>query len=293
VRCRTVRPIRRVVSTLLLAGAALAPALVPARLAAQADTPDVARAIRDLRTGRLLALEGRVDSALVFFTLSKLNAHDAGDQRIEQAAIRARADMWLLRSCADSAQRILRNAVALAPAGDRTSADALVRLLAERGQVADARAVMVSAYSDATGVGRTITRESITFLQGMAAVERAGGQEAAALSSFTSALSIAKRLHQGGVTDSIDTGVGEVTDENRWVLFDLASLRRSAKATGVRSIKEADRITKQLVEALEAMESIPDDPFPITRYGDRLVLRRAQCVADGTTCPAPVTPKGC
>ena len=132
------------------------------------------------RAGRALALRGQVDSALRSLEQAGAASKSSGDAATEQATMRGRADLWTLRGCADSATRILREAVTAASPGDRSSADALVRLLASRKSVTDARSALVKAYSDVPSVGSNITRESVAFLQGMAAVELAGGQESAA-----------------------------------------------------------------------------------------------------------------
>ncbi|WP_310572079.1 hypothetical protein [Gemmatimonas sp.] len=245
------------------------------------------------RAGRALALRGQADSALRNLELAGTAARTTGDLATEQATRRGRADLWMLRGCADSTTRILREAVTAASPGDRSSADALVRLLASRKAVAEARTVLVKAYSDVPSVGSNITRESVTFLQGMAAVELAGGQESAAMATLNSALAIAVRLHEGDVKDRSEHAVGEITDENAWLMFDLAQLRRTAKSTTIRSPREHARISANLVKAWPTLDVLPDDGFPITRFADRLVMRAALCAADGSECPAPVVAKGC
>ncbi len=245
------------------------------------------------RAGRALALRGQVDSALRTLEQAGTAARTAGDYATEQATRRGRADLWMLRGCADSATRILREAVAAASPGDRSSADALVRLLSSRKAVADARSVLVKAYSDVPSVGSNITRESVAFLQGMATVELAGGQESAALATLNSALAIAVRLHEGDVKDRSEHAVGEITDENAWLMFDLAQLRRTAKSTGIHSPREHARIMANLVKAWPTLDVLPDDGFPITRFADRLVMRAALCATDGSECPAPIVAKGC
>ena len=245
------------------------------------------------RAGRTLALSGQVDSALRVLEQAGAAARTAGDDATEQATRRGRADLWMLRGCADSAARILREAVAMAPPGDRSSADALVRLLASRKAVAEARTVLVKAYGNVTSVGSTTTRESVAFLQGMAAVELAGGQESAAMATLNSALAIAGRLHEGDAKERSAHAVGEITHENAWVVFDLAQLRLTAKSMGVQSLREHARIMANLVKAWPTLDVIPDDGFPITRFADRLVMRTALCAADGSQCPAPIVAKGC
>ena len=245
------------------------------------------------RAGRDLALRGQVDSALRTHEQAGAGARTAGDLATEHATRRGRADLWMLRGCVDSASRILREAVTAAVPGDRSSADAFVRLLASQQAVAEARTVLVKAYGDVPSVGRRITRESVTFLQGMAAVELAGGQESAAMATLTSALAIAVRLHDGNMTARREHAVGDLTVENGWLLFDLAQLRRTAKSTGIHSPREHARIMDNLVKGWPTLDVRPDDGVPITRFADRLAMRAALCAADGSACPAPVVAKGC
>lgn len=279
----TRRPLRTLVAAVVLVTSASAQALV-------AQTADAASL---WRTGRTLALRGQVDSALRTLKQAGAAARTAGDYATEQATMRGRADLWMLRGCADSASRILHDAVASASPGDRSSADALVRLLSSRKAVAEARSVLVKAYSDVPSVGSNITRESVTFLQGMSVVELAAGQESAAMSRLNSALAIAVRLHEGDVKERSEHAVGEITDENAWLMFDLAQLRRTAKSSGMLSPREHARIMSVLVKAWPTLDVLPDDGFPITRFADRLVMRKALCAADGSECPVPIVAKGC
>ncbi len=272
----------------LLAAAAFLTSVLAGDLVAQPGD-----AVVFWRAGRTLALRGQVDSALRTLEQAGAAARSAGDYATEQATMRGRADLWMLRGCADSASRILREAVAAASPGDRSSADALVRLLSARKAVTDARAVLVKAYGDVPSVGSTITRESVNFLQGMSAVELAAGQESAAMSTLNSALAIAVRLHEGDVKERSEHAVGEITDENVWLMFDLAQLRRTAKSPSIRSPREHARITANLERAWPTLDVLPDDGFPITRFADRLIVRTALCAADGSECPAPIVAKGC
>ncbi len=70
--------------------------------------------------------------------------------------------------------------------------------------------MLVKAYGDVPSVSSGVTRESVTFLQAMAAVELAGGQESAAMATLNSALAIAVRLHDGDVKDRSTHAVGEI-----------------------------------------------------------------------------------
>ena len=278
---------RRPRRTLLIAAVVVANGMAGVLPAQSSD------AVVRWRAGRDLALRGQVDSALRTLEQAGAGARTAGDLATEQATRRGRADLWMLRGCVDSASRILREAVTDALPGDRSSADAFVRLLSSQRAVAEARTVLVKAYGDVPSVGRSITRESVTFLQGMAAVELAGGQESAAMATLTSALAIAVRLHEGDVTARREHAVGDLTVANGWLLFDLAQLRRTAKSTGIQSLREHARIMANLVKGWPTLDVLPDDGVPITRFADRLVMRAALCAADGSACPAPVVAKGC
>ncbi len=241
------------------------------------------------------ALDANADHAARLFAQVGQTAATTGEQAIEVAAARGRADVWLvLRGCADSAVRILREANAKAATGDRSAADALVRLLAARGDVAGAQAALVAAYSDVDGVGRTITRESVEYMLGRAATERAEGHESAALSTYNEALTIAMRLHDGDAGDAANVhAMGEVNSENAWVLFDLAQLRLHAKSPSIRSAREAKRIYDQLIPAWSTVDKPAASPFPIIRLGDRLLLQAEACQRNGTACPVPRPKGGC
>ena len=278
---------RRPRRTLLIAAVVVANGMAGVLPAQSSD------AVVRWRAGRDLALRGQVDSALRTLEQAGAGARTAGDLATEHATRRGRADLWMLRGCVDSASRILREAVTAAVPGDRSSADAFVRLLASQQAVAEARTVLVKAYGDVPSVGRSITRASGTILQGMAAVELAGGQESAAMATLTAALAIAVRLHDGNMTARREHAVGDLTVENGWLLFDLAQLRRTAKSTGIHSPREHARIMDNLVKGWPTLDVRPDDGVPITRFADRLAMRAALCAADGSACPAPVVAKGC
>ncbi len=242
--------------------------------------------------GKRLAIEGKSDSSLSAFTASVAAARKSGDQATLVAAMRGEADVqWVFRGCADTARRILTDAVSAAGIGDRSAADALVRLLAWQGQQAQARTVLVKAYEDVPSVGRNITREGVTFLQGMSAIERSSGHESAALASLNSALQIAVRLHEGDIADSSSHAVGEITQENAWVMFDLAQLRLHAKSPQIASVRAGERIMEQLIAAWPVVSDQTTTPFPLLRIGDRLELQARACAKSGKPCPVPKPPK--
>jgi hypothetical protein len=238
------------------------------------------------------ALAGRADSALHFFTRAADAAQVSGERSLRVAALRGQADVWLvMRGCPDSALNILRVAVRNAEPGDRTAADALVRLLATRGDAAGARAVLVAAYAGHTT--RAVSSETVTFLLGNAAIERAEGHESAALSTLNEAIGMADRLHLSDPQGFREHAVGDVTRENAWLLFDLAQLRAQAKSPGIRSAREAARLTAMLLSAWSNVDDVATSARPIVRLGDRFILRAERCRMDGTSCPAPVPSPSC
>lgn len=264
-----------------------------APIIASAQPPQTAR--HWFEEGKRTGLALSADSSLMHFTRAMNEARASGDEAMATAAARGRADVWLsLRNCPDSALRILRDAQATAAPGDRSVAEALVRLLASRGDVAGARATLVAAYSDVGGVGRTITRESVTYLRGRGVVEQADGHESAALSTYNEALMIAARLHDGDAGDTSNVhAVGEVTSENAWVLFNLAQLRAHAKSPAIASQRESTRLMGLLLAAWSVVDDPRATPFPTARLGDRLILRAEQCRRAGSPCPVPKPPRGC
>ena len=243
---------------------------------------------------RRLAVAGLADSALAEYARAGAAAKAIGDQAIGTAVQRGVADVYLVyRGCADSAQRMLTDAAATAATGDRSAADALVRLLAARGNVTLARASLVKAYDDVPSVGRLIMRESVTFLQGMAAIERYSGHEAAAMSNLSSALQIATRLHEGDAAGPETHAIGSVTAENVWVMLDIAQLRLHAKSAGIASAREGTRMMEQLVVAWPTVSDTDRmvARFPVSRLADRLEIRAIGCAKSGAPCPVPKPPK--
>ena len=272
----------------LRAAIVLVSALLSAgRLSAQDDAGRLA-----WRDGRRFAIDGQPDSALAAYARAATLARSSGDRAISTAALRGTADVYLVyKGCADSALRLLTDATASAAEGDRSAADALVRLLSSRGDVTKARSTLVKAYEDLPGVGRQITRESVTFLQGMATIERFSGHEAAALSTLSSALQIAVRMHEGDAHDGVSHAVGTVSAENAWVLYDLAELRLHAKSSGIASPRDGTRMLDQLIEAWPTVSEHELSPFPVSRLRERLELNARACVRDGKSCPVPKPPK--
>ena len=246
----------------------------PQVIQAQADA-----ALNAFHSARDQAVAGEAESALQAFLSAASVAEKLDDMAIQVAALRGAADLLAMqRPCTDSAQVILQKARAAAGPDDRSASDAMVRLLVSRGNADAARSALVSAYSDIPNLGRAITKESMRYLQGLAAVELAGGHEAAALSNLQQSLTIAARLRQGGVGDSVAQPSGTVNELNVWVMYDLAQLRLTAKSASVRNSKLGDSIMDMISAAPTALlDGGSDEPYPVTRIHDRRVIsRRAQ-----------------
>ncbi len=249
----------------------LAGLTAPSTVWAQPDA-----ALNAFHSARDRAVVGDNEAALQAFLLAANAAEKLDDVAVEVAALRGAADMLAMRRpCTDSAQIILQKARAAAGPDDRSASDALVRLLASRGSADAARSALVSAYSDIPNLGRAITKESMRYLQGLAAVELAGGHEAAALSNLQQSLVIAARLRQGGVGDSIAQPTGAVNELNVWVMYDLAQLRLAAKSPSIRNRKLGQSIMDMLAAApTPVLDGGSDEPYPVTRIADRRVLSK-------------------
>ncbi|MES2523076.1 MAG: hypothetical protein V4617_10285 [Gemmatimonadota bacterium] len=256
--------------TRLAVVAAMLLALPQAPLDAQPEP-----ATRSFRAARALALQGQPEQAVAGFQRAAVEAKASGDAAVEVAARRGVADLLAMRRpCTDSAELTLREALRAADTGDRSASDALVRLLAARGNVTAARQILVAAYSDVPSVGRSVTSESVRFLQGQATLQFAGGQESAALSTLGDALGIAARLHEGDTRDSVPHPSGAVDRINAWVLFDLAMLRLNAKSPSIRQARTAATILDRLVSApADVLDGGDSEAYPVTRLDDRLLLQ--------------------
>lgn len=244
--------------------------------------------LNGFRAARALAVQGQTDAAIAAFGQAADQARKSDDKAVLVASLRGAADLLATkRPCTDSAERTLRLALTLADKGDRSVADALVRLLVSRGNVAGARQLLVAAYSDVPNLGRAITKESVRYLQGQAAVELAGGHEAAALGALSQALAIAARLHVGDVSDTVAKPTGSVDDTNAWVMFDLAVLRLTAKSPGIRQPRAGASMLDMLSAApTEMLDGGEAEAYPITRLADRQLLRSR---AAGSTSAPPRT----
>jgi hypothetical protein len=221
--------------------------------------------------GPTMAGPAKDSTALALFHKAAELAKAKDDKAIQVASLRGAADLLSAKvPCTDSAERVLRTAMTVAESGDRSAADALVRMLSRQGRTKDAMATLVAAYSDVPSLGRAITRESMNFLQGQAAVQFAEGSEAAALTTLNQALVIAARLKQGDTSDSVAKPSGMVDDVNAWVMYDLAMLRAHAKSASVRQRETATAILNQLLANMALMNGSDGDPHPVTRLTDRM-----------------------
>ncbi len=220
----------------------------------------------------------------LFFKAADL-AKAKDDKAVQVAAWRGAADLLSIRRpCSDTAERLLRAAIAIAEPGDRSASDALVRLLSAQRRPKEAMSLLVAAYSDVPSLGRAITRESMHFLQGQAAAELADAHEAAALAALNQALGIAARLKQGDTSDSVAKPTGVVDEVNAWVMFDLGMLRMNAKSASVKGTAAGTAILRQLLANLKFLDGSDEEPHPITRLLDRIT------VGAGVATPLPVCP---
>jgi len=261
---------------------------LPVSIQAQ-DDEELAR--RAWQSARHQALEGHADSALALFAIARQRAQTAGDLRMVSAALTGAAQVHAVYiGCADSTLTLFRRAVAVAEPGDRQAADALVRFLAAQGDVSGAQQLLNEAYASVEGLGRAITRESLNWYQGMAAIQRASGKEAAALASLNSALAVAARLKAGDVSDTVAKPTGDVDQINYWIMYDVAQLRLNAKAPGVRIPATGKKLMDAVVTAGIGLDERDDIVVPVARLFDTLVLRAHQCVMNGgkqCRTPAP------
>lgn len=244
------------------------------------DDDDLAR--RHWRTARMLAVQGRADSALAHYAEARRHAEKDGDQSMVAATLVGAAQVHAVHiGCNDSATILFREALRRSGPGDRLAADAFVRYLAATGKVAEAQQVLADAYQGVEGLGRAITRESMTWYQGTAAIQRARGQEPAALATLNSALEIAARLRTGDVSDSVAKPTGEVDPVNYWVMYDLAQLRLNARSRSVANTDAGTKIMDALVNAGAGFDERDELPIPVSRLLDTLTLQAHQCAMQG------------
>ncbi len=237
--------------------------------------------------GQELALIGQADSSLAAYQRALNAARASRDPGLASAARLGMAevfDVW--RQCSDAADAAYLEAMQLAEPGDLGAVDAYVRWLSRQGRVSDARALHRRAY-EGIDVPRAIKRETITYLLGEAAMQRASGSHSAALSTLTNARDVANRLASGDgampITDSVN-------QYSYWVLHDLAELRLDEKAGAARNASEGAALRSMVDSARVRIESGTEQRFPAARLHERVMQARRAC---GTgTCEVPPPPSG-
>ncbi len=271
--------------------------LAPGLLAAQASGPSIPGALlaqsdgeRAWRAGQDAALTGRADSALSAYTEALRLARQDRDSELASAARLGMAEVWdVWRRCRDSARAAYLDAVQLTSEGDYAAADAYIIWLARQGDQAGARAVHARTYTPIENdVPRTITRESVNFLLGLAAIQIANSSRSGALSSLTSARSISARLASG---DDDSLSVPTVREGNYWVLHDLSALQLDA-ASGprVRNVAAGANLRRELDFAVNVSDNGGHPRFTVGRLADRVARLRRTCKSASCQLPPPPPP---
>jgi tetratricopeptide (TPR) repeat protein len=240
--------------------------------------------------GQTLALRGQADSALAAYASALDIARRDRDPGLASAARLGMAEVYdVWRRCADSAEVAYREAVRLAEPGDLSATDGFVRWLAAQRRTREARELLQRAYAD-LDVPRTIKRESIAFLLGEAAIQRASGNGAAALSTLTRAREIADRLAIGDVDSASTNGVNAA---NYWVLHDLASLRLDARAGAAQNVSMGNRLRADVDGATAVSDAGGVPRFTAARLADRVARARRLCGTGPCDTPPPPTVRRC
>ncbi len=237
-------------------------------------------------SGHEAALKGQADAAIAAYREALRLAQQDRDAELASAARLGMAevyDVWL--RCKDSARVAYEDAVRLTSEGDYAAADAYIIWLAKQGDQAGARALHARTYLPIENeVPRTVTRESVNFLLGLAQIQIANSSRSGALSSLNSARSIAARLATGGEGSA---PLSEVTAGNYWVLHDLAALYLDPASRGVRNVGAGSALRRQLDSA-----SVSDDGlhprFSVGRLADRIERNRRTCKS--AACRVPPRP---
>jgi tetratricopeptide (TPR) repeat protein len=253
--------------------------LGPRALAAQTPEPGES----DWQAGQAFALRGEADAALAAYGRALAIARTERDPGLASAARLGMAEVFAVwHRQRDSADVAYREAVQLAEPGDYAAADAYVRWLAQRGRTREARELLTRTYAD-VDVPRAIKRESIWFLLGEAAIQRAGGNPAAALSTLTRAREIAERLGRGDVEGAPVNGVSVAS---YWVLHDLAALRLDPQGGAARNAT-VGRALRDTTDAAAALDHGGVPRFTAARLADRVARARRLCGTGPCETPAP------
>lgn len=247
------------------------------------------------QSGTAYALQGNADSALASFETARRIALSVKDSSLLSAALRGAAEVQsIYMGCSDSSMVLLRSARAVSIIGDRASGIVLVRRLAAQGKLAEARELHAALYADIKDeVPRTITRESITFLTGQAAIQRAAGQHAAALATLRQARSIANRLANGDDREKADAmALTDINSQNYWLTYEIADLMLTSKTRGVMSPTEGKALMDAVANETDEPEEGNERRFAAFRLADRLALKAWRCTMNGEKCPVP-PPRKC
>ncbi len=246
---------------------------------------------RAWRAGQTAALAGRADEALASYTEALRLARQDRDAELASAARLGMAEVWdVWRNCRDSARAAYEDAVQLTSEGDYAAADAYVLWLARRGDHASARALHARAYAAIENeVPRTVTRESVNFLLGLAEIQVANSSRSGALYSLTSARTIADRLATG---DDTTVTTSMVRPGNYWALHDLARLYLDPASKNVRNVAAGTTIRRQLDAATDVSDNGMHPRFTVGRLADRIARARRLCTTAACRVPpAPTVPR--
>lgn len=247
------------------------------------------------KSGTTFALQGNAESALASFDAARRIAVSVKDSSLLSAALRGAAEVQAVyMGCADSSVALLRAANAASIQGDRAAGHVLARRLAALGKLDEARQLHTALYADIKGdVPRSISRESITYLTGQAAIQRAAGQQVAALASLKQARLIANRLANG---DDIEKAAAmpetEINSQNYWVAYEIADLMLKSKTRGVMSAAQGKTLMDAVANAADDPEEGNERRFAAFRLADRLALKAWRCTMNGEKCPVP-PPRKC
>jgi len=247
------------------------------------------------KSGTTFALQGNADSALASFRAARTIALAITDSSLLSAALRGAAEVQAVyMGCGDSSLALLRAADKESRDGDRAGGLLLVRRLAALGKIAEARQLHTALFADIKDdVPRSISRESITYLTGLAAIQRAAGQHTTALATLQQARSIANRLATGDdVEKAAAMPVTEINSKNYWVSFEIADLMLSSKTRGETSRVDGKALMDAVANATDEPEEGNERRFGAFRLADRLALKAWRCTMNGEKCPVP-PPRKC
>ncbi len=247
------------------------------------------------KTGTAFALQGNADSAMAYFAAAHRTAVAIKDSPLLSAALRGEASIQAVyRGCADSSLALLRAASAASIPGDRAAGLLLIRQLASLKKLDEARRVHTALYADIKDeVPRSISRESITYLSALAAIQRAAGQHVAALETLRQARDIANRLANGDDKEKAAAmAVTDINSLNYWVSYEMADLMLTSKTRGVTARAEGKTLMDAVANDTDEPEEGNERRFTAFRLADRLALNAWRCTMHGEKCPVP-PPRKC